>query len=175
LLRHLFLLISGGQVLYTHFGPASADDGGRAQRLLAAVPRIARVAGAQLVLLGLFALAGSWTTYFTLWLLPLTTLTVILNGLRAFCDHATVADEEDDERLATYASTPVERFFLAPFHMNFHAEHHLFPYVPHYRLPVLRAHLSTADEYRAVIRWRAGYFGFVRQFLRSQRRTTASV
>jgi fatty acid desaturase len=169
-LTHFALLISGGQVVYTHLG-ASANTDTLARRLVAALPRILRVAAAQLCLLTAFTMLGSWTMYFTLWLLPLTTLAVVFNGVRAFCDHACFRDDDaDPRRLVTYVSNPVERFFLAPFHMNFHAEHHLFPYVPHYRLPELRRIVSGSPALRGLVDWRHGYLGFVADFLRAQRR-----
>lgn len=170
LVGHFILLICGGQVLYTHFGEG---EGVRPMRQLSrAVPRIFRVATAQLVLLTVFTLVGSWSMYFTLWLMPLTTLAVIFNGVRAFCDHANISDGESEygQRLVTYISNPVERFFFAPFHMNFHAEHHLFPYVPHYRLPRLRQIVMESADHRALVQWRQGYLGFVRHFLRAQPR-----
>lgn len=103
-----------------------------------------------------------------MWILPLVTLVVLLNAVRVFCDHANAVDEPDDEyhRLVSYVSTPLERFFIAPFHMNYHAEHHLFTYVPHYRLPALRRELRASREVSAVVQWRLGYVRFVRDFLR---------
>jgi fatty acid desaturase len=32
---------------------------------------------------------------------------------------------------------PLGRLLLFPHHVNYHVEHHLFPAVPHYRLPAL--------------------------------------
>jgi fatty acid desaturase len=121
---------------------------------------------AQAGLVGIFWLAGSWTAYVWLWLLPLLTLTVLFNGVRVFCDHANLKDEPGTERdrLVSYVSTRVERFFLAPFHMNYHAEHHLFPYVPHHNLPRLRAKLRSAEP-AAFVQWRGTYVGFLRRFL----------
>jgi fatty acid desaturase len=49
--------------------------------------------------------------------------------------------------------------------MNFHAEHHFFPYVPHYNLPKLRALLRATPEYRERIEWRRSYLGYMRDYL----------
>ena len=167
--RHFILLISGRQAFYTHFSTTETSKVSRHQ-WFSIMPRLLRVAGAQCVLLSLFAAAGSWTSYLTLWVLPLGTLAVLFNGLRAFCDHANPSDEPGDRvhRLVSYVSTSIERFFVAPFHMNYHAEHHLFPYVPHYNLPDLRRKLIASPEHRAVVQWRSTYLGFVREFLRAQ-------
>lgn len=168
--RHFLLLILGDQILHTHLGPGTGQAVPIATRLGSALRRLLPVSVAQVTLLGLFTLAGSWQTYFTLWILPLLTLTVLLNGLRVFCDHANHTDKPGDERhrLVSYLSSPLERFFIAPFHMNYHAEHHLFTYVPHYRLPALRERLMASQEYAATVQWRPGYIAFVKEFLRGQ-------
>lgn len=167
---HFLRLILGEQILYTHLGSGTGKSVPLAGRLRAALGKLWPVIVAQAVLLGLFTMAGAWKAYFTLWVLPLLTLVVLLNGARAFCDHANHTDVPGDERhrLVSYLSSPLERFFFAPFHMNYHAEHHLFPYVPHYRLPALRRRLMTSQEYATTIQWRAGYIRFVKEFLRGQ-------
>ena len=171
LLWHFLRLVLGDQALHTYLGGKASTDATPMTR----VHRVARgmipVAVAQLGLLAMFALAGSWPTYFTLWLLPLLTLAVLFNGMRTFCDHANVTDEPSgkDHRLVTYRSSPPERFFIAPFHMNYHAEHHLFPYVPHYRLPALRHRIERAVM-ASTIQWRGSYIGFMCEFLLAQRR-----
>ncbi len=68
------------------------------------------------------------------------------------------------DRLVSYVSSRIERFFLAPFNMNYHAEHHLFPYVPYYNLPRLRTKLRSAEP-AAFVQWRGTYVGFLRRFL----------
>jgi len=173
--RHFLVLISGRQVLYSYFG---GDSGCSAlQRLRKALPRMLPVVPAQALLLALFVWAGAWTAYFTLWVLPLLTLVVLFNGLRAFCDHANVSDQPGakEHRLVSYISSPLERFFLAPFHMNYHAEHHLFPYVPHYKLPALRRKIMTSPDHCSLVQWRRGYLSFAREFLRAQKGITRPI
>jgi fatty acid desaturase len=174
---HFLRLIAGGQVLYTHVNAGTKDTGrSTGQYVIVLVRKLPAVAAAQLVLLAAFWMLGSWTAYFTLWLLPLTTLTVFLNALRAFCDHANPADTagREEDRLISYVSNPIERFFVAPFHMNYHAEHHMFPYVPHYRLPALRAKIRRSEPVVRTIQWRGTYVAFVREFLRAQRSAPAA-
>ncbi len=153
LARHFVRLWLGGQFLYTHVG-ATGPVGQIAPwpRGLARVGvRLLPAALAQAGLVGIFWLAGSWTAYVWLWLLPLLPVTILFNGT-------------ERDRLVSYVSNRVERFFLAPFHMNYHAEHHLFPYVPHYNLPRLRAKLRSAEP-EAFVQWRGTYVGFLRRFL----------
>jgi fatty acid desaturase len=170
---HFTKLVFGGQVIHTLFGklgggtaPAQskAELGSKIRALLP-------VALAQLVILGAFTLAGHPFAYFYLWVLPLITLAVLFNGVRVFCDHSVPAGSAThaEALIVTYLSNPVERFFLSPFHMNFHAEHHFFPYVPHYNLPKLRALLHATPEYQARIEWRRSYLGYMRDYLWQRR------
>jgi fatty acid desaturase len=81
----------------------------------------------QIVLAVLLSLLGGLFAYLLLWLLPLA-LAGILDRLRIKAEHS------PDGKVWSHRSNAVERFFLAPFGMNWHAEHHMTPHVPHYRL-----------------------------------------
>lgn len=91
---------------------------------------------------------GWWYAYLPLWLLPMLTVMVGLNSLRSCLEHAQAASGEPG--LHSFASNPVERFFLSPFNMNVHAEHHLVPAVPWHHLPALRHHLQREGLYGRV-------------------------
>jgi fatty acid desaturase len=165
---HFVKLVLGGQVVHTLFGTSSGKSAVPATAHLASkMKALVPVAAAQSILLGAFALAGHPLAYFYLWVLPLITLAVLFNGARVFCDHSVPAGRAPDAEalIVTYISNPVERFFLAPFHMNFHAEHHFFPYVPHYNLPKLRAMLRNTPEYRNRIQWRGSYVAYMVGYL----------
>jgi fatty acid desaturase len=109
-----------------------------------------------------------WYGYFALWLLPLVTLVAFYNELRIFCEHSLIGRDSNnpDERMVTFISNPVERFFIAPNHMNYHAEHHFFPYVPHRNLPALREAIRKCPEWSDRIEWRSSYFGHLRAYIR---------
>lgn len=165
---HFAKLVLGGQVIHTLFGKAGGAAAAQpGTELGPKIRALLPVALVQLVILGAFAVAGHPLAYFYLWVLPLVTLAVLFNGARVFCDHSVPAGFATDAeaRIVTYLSNPVERFFLSPFHMNFHAEHHFFPYVPHYNLPRLRALLHATPEYRERIEWRRSYLGYMRDYL----------
>jgi fatty acid desaturase len=90
------------------------------------------------LLLGL-TLAGVWWAYFVLWLLPLATWFPMVTRLRNIAEHACVEGSSTDPFRAartTHASW-WERAFIAPYWVNFHAEHHLFMHVPCWKLPAL--------------------------------------
>lgn len=100
----------------------------------------------QAVLFGTFWLTtGAWWGYFALWALPAATLGSGLNCLRTSLEHADPADPP--HRNYSFRSNPIERFFVAPFHMNHHWEHHLLMAVPYYRMPALRRYLLEKDLY----------------------------
>lgn len=107
------------------------------------------VVAAQVVLAVGLTVAVGWWAYPLLWLAPLLTLTVALHALRSFAEHALLPGETEgghDNRLITTVSNPVERFMVAPYHMNLHAEHHLFPWVLATNLPEVRRRLEGRDD-----------------------------
>jgi fatty acid desaturase len=94
------------------------------------------------LLLGL-TLAGVWWAYFALWLLPLATWFPLVTRLRNIAEHACVEGSATDPFRAarTTRASWWERILIAPYWVNFHAEHHLFMHVPCWKL---------ADLHRAV-------------------------
>lgn len=86
----------------------------------------------------LLTLCVAWWAYPVLWLLPLV-IAGILDRLRIKAEHL------PDGAFVSHHSNPVERFFLSPFDMNYHAEHHFNPGIPHYRLRETRASLKAMD------------------------------
>jgi fatty acid desaturase len=100
----------------------------------------------QLVLAGVLTLAIDWWAYPVLWLLPLATVTAFCNSLRAFVEHASPENEVAPEsRLFDVAIGPLERLMISPCHFNYHALHHAFPSVPHYRLPRAKEVVAEAN------------------------------
>jgi fatty acid desaturase len=91
------------------------------------------------ILLAGLIVAGVPEAYLLIWWLPsLTGYSVVLR-LRSIAEHACVSDPRDPLRQTRTTLAPGWlRFFLAPHHVNYHLEHHLFMTVPHYNLP--RAH-----------------------------------
>lgn len=80
-------------------------------------------------------LAGYWWAYFALWIVPLATWNPLVTRLRNIAEHACVDTAPDPWRIArTTIANPIERLLIAPYWVNYHSEHHLFMYVPCYRL-----------------------------------------
>jgi fatty acid desaturase len=113
------------------------------------------------LLLGL-VLVGLWWAYFVLWLLPMATWFPMVTRLRNIAEHACVEGSSADPFRAarTTRASWWERAFIAPYWVNFHAEHHLFMHVPCWKLPALHkavrarpegARMEVADGYLAVL------------------------
>jgi len=114
------------------------------------------------LLLGL-TLAGVWWAYFALWLLPLATWFPMVTRLRNIAEHACVEGSSTDPFRAARTTRAAwwERAFIAPYWVNFHAEHHLFMHVPCWKLPALHravrrraegARMEVAGGYIEVLR-----------------------
>lgn len=91
-----------------------------------------------MLLAGVSVAAGRPEAVLLLWWVPWFTGFSLVLRFRNIAEHAAIDDPEDPLRnTRTTVSNPFARFFLAPHNTNFHLEHHLCPYVPHYRLPAL--------------------------------------
>jgi fatty acid desaturase len=114
-------------------------------------------------LLAAAILAGVWWAWFALWLLPMATWFPLVTRLRNIAEHACVEGSATDPFRAarTTRASWWERAFIAPYWVNFHAEHHLFMHVPCWNLPrlhrALRAtapgeRMEVADGYVSVLK-----------------------
>lgn len=89
-----------------------------------------------------FYLTGSIFAYLYAWILPLFTVMFGLNTLRSNLEHAKHHDLADQPLLFTFRPSKLVCFFLSPFNMNYHAEHHSYPGVPFYNLDKVRIDTS---------------------------------
>jgi fatty acid desaturase len=130
--------------------------GGHGPSLAAALPPLL---AAQATIALVFTLVASPWLYVTLWLLPLVTLTQLLQTLRAIVEHRPL-----EERMGTHPHSAYyggtagpfvrsmraswwERLLLCKLNFGFHAEHHLWPQVSYQYLPVLRERLEQAGAF----------------------------
>lgn len=95
-------------------------------------------------------LAGVWWAWFVLWLLPMATWFPMVTRLRNIAEHACVEGSATDPFRAarTTKASGWERAFIAPYWVNFHAEHHLFMHVPCWKLPALHRAVRARPEGR---------------------------
>ena len=116
----------------------------------------------QAVLLAASLLLYGWTPWL-LWLAGLATTFQLYLRIRNIAEHACTTTGSEDpftHARTTYAGW-MARATVAPYWVNYHAEHHLFMGVPCYRLPAVHAMLgrqgkheamTIAPDYRAVLR-----------------------
>ncbi|HEX9329026.1 MAG TPA: fatty acid desaturase family protein [Reyranella sp.] len=121
-----------------------------------------------LLLLGSLSAIGYWWLYPVMWLLPLATWYQLISRIRNIAEHAVVPDNDDPLRntRTTYAN-PVARLLLAPYWVNYHLEHHLFMFVPCWRLPAAhrammaggwQGKMEVQPGYRMVLRLATSQF-----------------
>jgi fatty acid desaturase len=132
-------------------------------------PEILNLVPVQLIIWGaLWAVSGQWWLYIAVWLGPIFTLGTFLGFLRGFVDHARLPDDSTvngAERLVTVLNANfLERAFLAPYDFKYHAEHHMFPSVPHYYLNELHAILQADESYRNRYLTRPSYSAFIKEY-----------
>ena len=116
----------------------------------------------------LAVLAASWA--FNLWLilalywfLPMVTVLMAVVFFREVAEHHGMP-KRGLEAARSVIAGPVESFLIAPYSAGFHAEHHLYPSVPCYRLPQLHRLLSGRARYKEHAVVTRGYFtGLLRE------------
>ena len=141
--------LTGQTFVRQRVGLARIKAGGRGAAGLPddALPRVAPflVTNAGLFALLLFAGIG-WT--FLVWLVAMATWFPLATRLRNIAEHACVASDDDPYTHArTTHANLLERALIAPYWVNYHAEHHLFMYLPCYRLPA--AHRALRERGKA--------------------------
>jgi fatty acid desaturase len=97
------------------------------------------------VLFGLFWLAGVGIWYWSVWIFAMATWLPLVTRVRNIAEHACTSTGPDPfSHARTTHANFLERLFVAPYWVNYHAEHHLFMYLPCYRLP--EAHRLLAEK-----------------------------
>ena len=115
------------------------------------------------VLLAGFVAAGVWWAYFVLWLLPMATWFPMVTRLRNIAEHACVEGSSSDPFRAARTTRAAwwERAFIAPYWVNFHAEHHLFMHVPCWKLAALHRAVHARPQ-AAAMEVSPGYLDVIR-------------
>ena len=91
--------------------------------------------------LAVFAAAGQAWVWLLMWLLPMATWLPLVTRIRNIAEHALIAKDQPDplrQARTTHAGW-LERALLAPYWVNYHAEHHLFTQLPCWALPQAHA------------------------------------
>jgi fatty acid desaturase len=125
---------------------------------------------AQVFIIGflLFALHLPIWSYLVLWIAPIYFFVFLPDEIRAFCEHSVLADPVlEEHRLITFVPPLYEQLYFSPHNMNLHAEHHLWPRIPHYNLPKVRA--ALADQ--QAIKVRKSYLVFLGEVIHYLKQT----
>ncbi len=96
----------------------------------------------QLVMLGLFTLAGHPWMYFLLWFLPHLTVWRVINRLRSIAEHGGMR-QSSDRRETTHSVRQhlPARLTIVPYYTGWHLAHHVDSGIPMRNLPRLHAEL----------------------------------
>jgi fatty acid desaturase len=90
---------------------------------------------------------GICWAYFALWIVPMATWFPLVTRLRNIAEHACVPASDDPFRHArTTKANFLEGLLIAPYWVNYHAEHHMFMHLPCWSLQ--RAHDLLRDKGR---------------------------
>ncbi len=113
------------------------DDTNSNQSFLSSgADKTVRFLGANALLFAVFWLAGAGIWYPGVWLVAMATWLPFVTRVRNIAEHACTSTGPDPfSHARTTHANPIERALIAPYWVNFHAEHHLFMYLPCYRLP----------------------------------------
>lgn len=104
-------------------------------------------------------LSGAWLDFFLLWMLPMSTLTVVYVRARSAVEHINLPGENEYNRSRHVDANLIEKLTIAPLNINIHIAHHLFPSVPQYNLPELHKLLMQFPKYKENGRIYDSYFG----------------
>jgi fatty acid desaturase len=130
---------------------------------------------ANAVLWAVLAALGYWWLYPVLWLVPLATWYQLVSRIRNIAEHAVVPDNDDPLRnTRTTLTNPLMRLLVAPYWVNYHLEHHLFMFVPCWRLAAAHRALVEAG-WRDRMEVQAGYLPVLRMATSRQGDTTGGM
>jgi fatty acid desaturase len=125
------------------------------------------------VLFASFWLAGAGILFWSVWLFAMATWFPFVTRVRNIAEHACTSTGDDPfSHARTTHANLIERALIAPYWVNYHAEHHLFMYLPCYRLT--EAHRMLADKgLIARVTVSPGYLDVLRMATSKQRAATA--
>jgi fatty acid desaturase len=100
--------------------------------------------------------------YVWMWLLPLLTWYQLFSRIRNIAEHAVTGDRHNRLRnTRTTFANGFERAFVAPYWVNYHLEHHLYTFIPCWKLKAahrqlieqgLGPHMELTPSYAAMLR-----------------------
>lgn len=101
---------------------------------------------------------GFWKLLLLYWVIPLLTVFLAIRYIRSVAEHYAVEHEHVLNESRTVLAPRWQLWLIAPWGLNYHLEHHLFPGVPCFRLGELHRLLMTRDPYPKIAHITHGYF-----------------
>ena len=120
-----------------------------------------------------FVLAGRLDALLLYWFVPLFTWFLVTMRLKGTAEHFAVETGPRGHGSRTVIASLPERWLVAPRNVAYHAEHHLYPGVPCYRLPALHRRLMEQPAYREQVHLTRGYAAYLGECLELSRRPAA--
>lgn len=104
--------------------------------------------------------ADFWIPLILFWFLPAFTVLPAIFRMRNIGRHFGLPRTHDLNMSRNVVRAPLwERLLIAPHHVGYHLDHHLFPSVPYYNLPALHRTLLAIPEYAANAHQSDSYLG----------------
>lgn len=129
---------------------------------------IAIILGWQVILILGLSVAIGWWAYPFLWFIPVS-FALCCDILRVFCEHSQLTNDEDADRsirLVSFDANFFERALFAPYNMNYHITHHLWPAIPYYNLRKADDIVRSRAGQDSRLTWRSSYFGHIFSYWR---------
>lgn len=142
-------------------------------------PHIIRLLAYHVAIVVAAVVSGLIWLYLLLWVLPLFTVAIAFYRIRAIAEHSGLdthavryLDDHADPLSATRTTVPRSRlagFVMAPYHISYHIEHHLYPAVPVFELRRLHRQLQEHPTYTAQAHVTSGHGGLIRELTGASR------
>jgi fatty acid desaturase len=116
-------------------------------------------------ILALFLLSGHFIVFLLLWIIPYMTVFQLLNRIRLYSEHFNLP-EKLKYKTRTLHLPKWSAFFIAPYGLGYHAEHHLYPSVPFYNLRKLHKEISNKEEYTNGVIIEKNYWWMIQKYMK---------
>jgi fatty acid desaturase len=111
-----------------------------------------------LTLVGASIVFGFWKGLLLYWVAPLLTVFLAIRYVRNIAEHYAVEHESVLNESRTVIAPAWELWLIAPWGLNYHLEHHLYPGIPCFRLADVHRRLMRREPFARQAHVTEGYF-----------------
>jgi fatty acid desaturase len=120
------------------------------------------------ILTTIYALHGE-RVFLLCWMFPLCTGFILTNLLRIAGEHSAIVNQDGFfQTTRTTIPSWFDQIFIVPRNISYHLEHHLYPYIPFYRLPELHHCLMKQANFREHAHITKSYWGVLQELTQKQ-------